>query len=509
MSLIWIIAALIFSYHLRQNWDYPWFGNPDQDLVFLRDGLRIFHQQKPGYSDHPGFLQMLLGAATHVLAGDKATELLDDQAWQYSFRLHKALNAIAMASLITWCSWLIGRLTGRKWDAFLFGVLNATSIGTLTHIYQLRNEFLSAYLFYIGALVVAIAIKENNSCTTSQKKRELTLTACIYNASIILSLLAKAQSFPLLVLLNIGTIGWIRTEEQFSPRNILGVATKTALSALVTVAALGMAGMNFEGQWLPAFSLIILIQLPIIAAFSKPSNQSKNNPRPLQIIYTVNSIFIIIYGLIAQAYGWQHISWNPYSMISYRTSLGETSQSQVTKAISSYNFVFERTFDGQMVAHALAIVIAIYFATITVLSIANKRSKKEKPSQRTSANSLRMYLFVCALLMSIAASYRWPVDHYLPYQQPLLFLALITNSRKDSIKSIYLLLVTYMLISGLIGNLRYADTAFETYVKSPSSLKVGVEIPQSEESRYSKFLCASQHEGPEWSNSIVGKVCGY
>jgi len=57
----------VFMVHLSASWNQPWVANPDQDLVFLRDGLRLATLQQPGYSDHPGLVQMLIGAAAHVL----------------------------------------------------------------------------------------------------------------------------------------------------------------------------------------------------------------------------------------------------------------------------------------------------------------------------------------------------------------------------------------------------------------------------------------------------------
>lgn len=166
------MASIIFAYHLQHSWNFPWHGNPDQDLVFLRDGLRIARLETPGYSDHPGLVQMLIGAISHLAEGSTAKTRLNDQDWQRVFEVQKIANSAAMAFLIGSVSVLLGKLTSNKRVALLLGIICALSIGTTTLVYQLRNEFFSAYLFYAAALIVAGIAKAGSKAPRTPAQKE-------------------------------------------------------------------------------------------------------------------------------------------------------------------------------------------------------------------------------------------------------------------------------------------------------------------------------------------------
>jgi hypothetical protein len=124
---------------LIDAWAFPWYGNPDQDLVFLRDGLRLATGLPPGYADHPDFLQMLLVSAcvplfragsvlgVPLLQGSPGALL--DADWQRLFVVSKLLNQTLMSALIFANAALLVGLLGRPGGGVRAGAHPCPAVG--------------------------------------------------------------------------------------------------------------------------------------------------------------------------------------------------------------------------------------------------------------------------------------------------------------------------------------------------------------------------------------------
>jgi hypothetical protein len=236
-ALVWLGSIAIFSYHLNENLAYPWFGNPDQDLVFLRDGLRIAQLKTPLYSDHPGLAQMILGAIAH-LAWNNHGMAIGDEDWQNIFNIHKIANAFAMATVLACCCEALGNLISKP-NATIVGICCALSMGSTTLVYQLRNEFFSAYLFFLGSLIICILLKNRQAQASGVEMQKpihiLVPSAC--SMLYFMALLAKMQVIPLMGLFCLGVALWGFTGSNHHAKCVVEAFGKsTIFSALWTVA---------------------------------------------------------------------------------------------------------------------------------------------------------------------------------------------------------------------------------------------------------------------------------
>jgi len=508
-----IVSIAIFACHIYQNWHYPWFGNPDQDLVFLRDGLRIARHQIPGYSDHPGLFQMLVGALSHLISGTTTKTYLSDQNWQAVFQVQKIINALVMAALIGSASALLARRTRNRSLATLVGITCALSIGTTTLLYQLRNEFYSAYLFFAAALI-AIGIAESRITKddeTSSIDQISIVPIFSYSLLVMLSLLAKVQALPLLILLSLGLTVWLYGISVLGLKKLIHSVVKAVMLTMLLAAIFKLTSIDVGGSIAGYSTILILTIIPLhIATTAGPGKLSlyANGDKEIALLYGVTSL---VYAKIIQINSWQHISWNPYSASKY-TQQGLPKNGlewYLSRGSEAYKLLFERSFDGQLLAHLLAILLPLAFAGCLVKIITSHASLPGAKRRCKLTYLSAIYLYVCAAAMSVIASLRWPVDHYLPYQQPLLFMAVFLVAFISRSPLAFKVVAIYMTVSVILLNISYSKYAYLTYVKisTPASLNGPILIPQK--AINNRSLCASQHAGPEWRGSIIESLCNY
>lgn len=507
------MASIIFAYHLQHSWNFPWHGNPDQDLVFLRDGLRIARLETPGYSDHPGLVQMLIGAISHLAEGSTAKTRLNDQDWQRVFEVQKIANSAAMAFLIGSVSVLLGKLTSNKRVALLLGIICALSIGTTTLVYQLRNEFFSAYLFYAAALIVAgIAKSRIKSATDTGPKRRLRpADASSYSLLAMLSLLAKVQVLPLFVLLSLGLAGWIYGWNLSALKQLVKNTCRATVLSAALLAAFKIVGIDVGANFIASLSVLALAATPLYIAATAGIEDLGCFTKEEKLITLTFGAACLGYAAIAHACHWQHISWNPFSAGKYTsTTINENAPAWLlSKASDGYALLFERTFDGQLLAHLLALIVPLTFIIILACLKTNRPSKHWRNPKSRIVYLSSVYLFLCATIMASMASLRWPVDHYLPYQQPLLILSLLLIGTSARAHLLFRIISAYMAVSVILLNLSYPKSAYATYVKNTIPRTSDLKHGRSHSNMNANWLCASQHAGTEWRGSIVGKSCGY
>ena len=510
-GLAWLLAIAIFSYHLHENWSYPWFGNPDQDLVFLRDGLRLSQLKRPLYSDHPGLIQMILGAIAHLLNMNGGAALRD-QDWQDIFRLHKTINAITMATLLACCSEALSRLINKAKSAAI-GACCALSTGTTTLVYQLRNEFFSAYLFYLGSLIICLTIqKQRNRIKHSEPPTPIPYwvpTAC--STLYFFSLLAKIQAIPLMGLFCLGLVAWSAGSSSFQKKAWIENLKLSILFLFTWTIPLLLSGI--EAASLPkAWAVLALALFPIQLACTG----FEPNPR-IRKINSFRSLIgfafgALLYTSIAHQFHWGPTSWNPMAMNQYTHAPKDTTASYLTwlfrGAVDGYLLLFERTFDGQSVAKALSIMTPVMLTASIAIRVRNQTSEQKSWRKSYRTDAIAGYAFLCAGLMALVASLRWPVDHYLSYQQPLLYLS-IGLMIKPKGHGLFRALAIYAILSATLISIKYPSQAHATYVKIPTPM-IQSEIPGSAKlPSYNPGLCAPQHAGLEWRGSIVGEACRY
>jgi hypothetical protein len=418
-----------------------------------------------------------------------------------------------MALLIGTISVLLNKLTDRKLLAILTGITCALSIGTATLLYQLRNEFFSAYFFYVAALVAACIansrIKNSTNTSFSGKQRLAAFTS--YSVLAMMSLLAKVQVLPLFVLLSFGLGGWL-CGCNLSGLKTLGksicraITLSTALAVVIKVVSNDM-----EIDFVAAISVLTLVATPIhiaVTAGTRNFNPHNNDEKFIAFSFGITSLG---YATIARLNHWQHISWNPYSASKYTLpSASEYGLKEyLDNASRAYALLFERTFDGQLLAHVMALVVPLVFIVLLSSPRVMRSEALGQFHQNRLIVSCGAYLFICALAMSSIVSLRWPVDHYLPYQQPLLILAILAIGTTRRAWLAYKGIAAYMVVSTLLINLAYPRFAYATYVKNRLPVRVDVMSERAPSKASKGVLCDSQHAGKEWRGSIIGLSCRY
>jgi len=513
-AITWIVAMVILGYHLSMSWDFPWLSNPDQDLVFLRDGLRLFNLSKPGYSDHPGLIQMLIGAASQFLFkittsgqhtstdGEIGQQLLTDVNWQTVFQIHKVLNGVAMATLIAISSSLVAKLFGKP-IGLTWGAMTAFSMGTTVLSYQLRNEFYSAYFFYIAGLLLWLKVKKSYLHGSADSNKSISFCTFLITSSLLyLSMLAKVQVFPLIAGLNIGVVAAAVSRTGCDRKAWLGTAAKTV--GLCLAIALAIQHHSLSAVTIATTSSVLLFMLiPLIASCQLTTKKDKLTKRETIKVLSAFALPTAAYALIVDRLNWQTISWDPYAMSRYRIDQNGTCtiRCYAERIVDGISGLFERSFDGLIIAQILSIAIPM------MLLIAHVNANSRKQSQPLQNGAIwPVSLCGAAIAMSMVASMRWPVDHYLPYQQPLLYLSLLIAAKDLWPKTFWKVLTTYALISLTLINLRYPPLAKKTFIKYTSEYL--------EERIYSHRLisdtepiCWPQHAGAEWDHSILGRAC--
>lgn len=491
-------AMAVFMVHLAASWNQPWVANPDQDLVFLRDGLRLATLQQPGYSDHPGLVQMLIGAAAHVLLNSTGSQGLDDQHWQRIFQLHKILNGFSMAVLIAISSTLVGQLT-RPRSGVIWGLMCALGLGSTVLVYQLRNEFFSAFCFYIAALMLWLKL---------QKPTPISMVWLLkFYGLLYLSLLAKVQVFPLLILLNGAVPIWLLRRGSVDAGGML--RAQGWLAAASGVAALLIQhSPSTLGSWATTTSVLVLVGAPGIGVTLATARAQPGARTHWATTAAAFAMASVAYGAVVQQFHWQAISWNPYAMGRYRIDMGGHCDwaCYIARAGDAISGLFERSFDGLVIAQLLSLVVPVVLLFTWLKSSSPPADRSRHSTGISHPATASLALCGSALLMSVMASWRWPVDHYLPYQQPLLFLSLIIAAEGLKPQLLWKGLLIYTALSLTLINLRYPEQARSTFLKySPKALleRRATAGPISDR----EPICWQQHAGREWDGSMLRDLC--
>jgi len=517
-GITWMLAMVILGYHLSQSWDFPWISNPDQDLVFLRDGLRLFQLSKPGYGDHPGLIQMLIGAASQFLFkittasqhissdGGVGQQVLNDGDWQTLFHIHKVLNALGMVTLIATCSSLASKLLGTP-IGLAWGAMTAMSMGTTVLSYQLRNEFYSAYFFYAAALVLSLKFDNFSHREPGDSSKPIDFhTLLTASAMLYLSMLAKVQVFPLIAAFNLGLVVAMARGKGFNKKAWLTSAAKTIGLCLALAMAIQHQSPTAHSIAATA-SVLLLMLMPLMITCQLATQKHELPNREKAKILTAFGLATSAYALIVDRFHWQAISWNPYAMSRYRIDqYGTCSDGCYAERMADGILgLFERSFDGLLIAQILCITVPLMLLIGIVMT---NVSKQREPQQSREREKSIWAISLCgaAITMSMIASIRWPVDHYLPYQQPLLYLGLLMAAESLWPKGYWKTLTAYVLISLTLINLRYPPLARQTFIKyQPTQLEERLRVSGTISD--SEPICWQQHAGKEWDHSILGRAC--
>ena len=517
-AIVWILSVCIIGYHVAHSWDFPWLSNPDQDLVFMRDGLRLFNLSSPGYSDHPGLIQMLAGAAAQILLRVKEvfqdpgiglptkTEGLRDADWQNIFRLHKIINGIGMATLIASCSHLISKLFGRL-IGFAWGLMASLSMGTVVLTYQIRNEFYSAYFFYAAALLLWLSMKETSIFENGRNGKSPSIYTLLAASGLLyLSLLAKIQILPLIMALNIGlAVAVIRLNKKSIKQWL--VSFFKAIGFCLAIAMVIQKQAPSVHSITTTVSVLLLILMPLIFSCQLASQKHELTSSEAAKSWIGFGITTMAYSWIVERFQWQSISWDPYSMSRYKVDTSGTCtincySMRVADAISN---LFERTFDGLIIAKVACVVLPVMLL-IGCTKLNNQRTQISAQSEQQTHIIIVSYLALIAITMSVIASMRWPADHYLPYQQPILFLSILIAAKSLWPHMFWKSLAAYALISLILINFRYPPLAEKTFVKyQPAELEKHISsigLISDEQP-----ICWEQHAGAEWNRTILRRAC--
>lgn len=521
-----ILAVFLFvlSRSLVDSWDFPWYGNPDQDLVFLRDGFRLLNGGVPGYGDHPGLIQMLIAAFAIFLlkllpglAGDSWIDgsAISDADWQYIFAMAKAVNVFFMAVVLSLCVVLAMRWLGRGWG-LLWGLMSAASMGSVSEIYQLRNEFYSSFLVILGVLVAAWASApglgrgSGKLHVAAQPALRALLCSLVSYVLLCLGLLAKVQVLPVLfaTLLALFVIIW-------RYHGFLGARVfVVALGMVVGAVLIGAAGY-FHGLGISisqSFGVLFLLASPSAFVLSCVWLQSaKAFPVRFRGLWLVliGSGFAGLTSLLLRLFGfkeWLLLLSRPLSVRSYAVAANQCLDGQLVCALrdglSGYRYLFERSIDSYALAPIVGVSVVIGGGVVVVELL---RRAGLRVSWRHDEGWVGLFCGVVCLavacVMAFLAGQRWAVDHYLSYQQPFLFAALILfASGKAPAVRVWRPLLALTLVSVLLIFLRYPEGSRRTYVKE--NIDVAPVAGRGDGS-----LCAPQHAGTEWKGSSLWRLC--
>lgn len=512
---------MIIGRSLADSWSFPWYGNPDQDLVFLRDGLRLWRGQPPGYGDHPGLMQMVvvwislgLLKALDVFGLARFVDFSapSDSDWQSLFQVAKLINGFLSASLLVLCACLIavllGRLTGLLWL-----VLCSGSMALVSEIYQLRNEFYSSF-FSIAAILIALGgsswFCSGGGARVSAFCRAGACFMAFWGVLTLsfLAYLAKVQVLPVFLVFFVCVFGVGMWRFRFRFLKAYGLAL-----GLLFLAAL-MAGSRFYGgidiSWLQACFILIGLASPAALLLSSCLLfQSPRGPRRGLFLLglaigsvAISSVFLEF----ARRAGWLALLANPLVVRAYAVAAdGCVADDAACYWLSGFRgvlYLFERSVDSYL----LAPVVAVLVLGLLVVVVCSLLFPSGPASFLCGRRQIVLVWASCACVfvafaMAFAAGQRWAVDHYLSYQQPFLFLGLLMLSREPVLFfRAWRLILGLAFISVLLMYLRYPNFSRQTYVKERLDV-----VPSPV--RGDGSLCASQHAGPEWRASSLRHLC--
>lgn len=513
---------LLLARSVIDSWTFPWYGNPDQDLVFLRDGFRLWSDQSPGYGDHPGLMQMLVVALALSLLSLLAhlgfpwvfdTLAPADADWQLLFVASKLVNALLMSLLLVGCTFLLMRWLGRP-AASVWGVMCAVSMALVAETYQLRNEFFSAFMA-VASMLIAVSGADFWYERSHEKKVDgarndlLFIGACVGSFALSFSsVLAKVQVLPVLLAFAIAV--FVASFACGSRR--FKVLFAQALLVFI-VAQLLVANRLYGGGELMTWQFVVVVlavavppSLVVATFLSSAPAFSLARLASGSVSLAACIVLASTYLNFSQRAEWLGLLGSPASVRSYAVNadgcLREEWSCYGGGGVKGIAYLFERSVDSYLLAPIIAIVVC--FGVCFCLVRLSWRRAQAMDATKRSGEWVSLGGCLCiaiALGMAVLAGQRWAVDHYLAYQQPFLFAGLLLLARRSApIWRMWRVLVVMIAISLVLIFLRYPEGSRETYVKEDITVAPEAKIGDG-------LLCAAQHAGPEWQSSSLWRLC--
>jgi hypothetical protein len=522
-ALLAFICVFPLVRSLIDSLPFPWYGNPDQDLVFLRDGLRLWNFRQPLYGDHPGLIQMLTVwvslfylkvAAVFGFVAEIDSYALSDSDWQRLFVAAKIVNALAMSMLLYMSSLMLVRWLGCGWTA-LWALCCATSMALVSEVYQLRNEFYSVFI-----ALISILVSINGFFLFRSRSRRLigspSLSIGFVSAAALiclglgfLALMAKVQVLPLMLFFSgvVVFLAYFLSEFRF---------LTVYLSCLLWIGSCVL----IAGIFLPDFFRLSLAQAAVVAlAIAGPPALLMSSLASLSIRghgltnvwLVINSVAFVslsaFFLFVAVSFDWFVLLLNPLVARVHAVAYGACAAGDLLcvgrQGMRGFYYLFERSIDS----YALAPFVGFAVLLLALLPI-SRALHVSFVSSRHDLIRLRLVPVLCgcfcllfAMAMAFIAGQRWSVDHYLSYQQPFLFAGLFLMARSSlSFAWFWRSVSVVVLFSLLLVYMRYPVNSRSTYVKE--SLLVDPVLGRGDGS-----LCARQHSGSEWRYSSLWDLC--
>ena len=531
-----LILAVFSVAPLILTWDFHWYGNPDQDLVFLRDGIRLSSGHRPIYAEHPGALQaMSVGLVRFITSSTKLSAPIGviprEADYQTVFQYTKALNLFAYAGILGFTYRLIRTLT-RTSAAITWSLLTALSAGYIVETVQLRNEAFSALLFYLAAALAAMRYSEPKE---NRNARNDIMIGIIYISAATLSVFAKVQSIILFTLLDAGLILWLsscKEKARGAVETNIWKWTCLALSLGMILSATLSLALNLSKD-----SIELVVRAASIAVLLFPVIGSKQRGPRLELSalsISLITFIILIAGFSLINTEWFTTAFNPLAskvhahsakncygtwclaqnakagilLLFKRAAFTNIGASAIGAACLSYfwtklfvqyhNRILKPTLATSSIVLSLAIFDAGFgisgkaiIAIGSILGFTANLCIQRYFKAKNYNDVLAQLLFWSSITMALICSLRWPVDHYLLYQQPLLFGALVIELLRVPSR--------YFIVCAV------ASLLLLTRVKLDILENLGATYQQQLD-RSSKHFCAPQHQGKEWSRTFISQL---
>lgn len=501
------------------SWAFPWYGHPDQDLVFLADGYRLATSRPPTYADHPGAVVTLISSFALFIYNVRltisglpsltASATPSDVQWQGIFVVAKVMNASAVVALIFLSSLLLLRWLPRLHVA-LWSLLVSASLATQVELYQLRNEFYSAFLAYIAFLLTANWLAESYGSTSLRTSRHPLIKrdfcnqswqrAAVVFACLWFSVIAKIQSYPLIVIFALGVVVWMLLQERNS--QLLARAIQMSLVCALLIGGFSGVLSGRSIDFLQAIMASFILLFPALLCLISDGHGGLLSFPKHRTSFLLTALFasavVAITSFLSNGL-WLAVPLQPLRMTNYVEGGTNCLDLACRLQLGAHGIVylFERSFDGSFI---------VWFALLSVgllVFILVERSFVDK------AALLPLSLLITAFAMAFLAGQRYAVDQYLNYQQPLFFLGLLMVAaggaaagglwRSQLAKM--LLLVSTVSIVLIFG--RYSRYSRMTYVLPGNAMS------NARKAEYYQLYCAPQHRGDMWKKSRIGNYCDW
>ena len=542
-TLVFILIGFLSLPTLVGSWDFSWFGNPDQDLVFLRDGWRLFQQKPPLYSEHPGVIQSLVVAfitgIRHLsdVFGEAQYLAPSEAELQRIFQFSKLTNYLLYVLLITIAIKKISSFTG-LYTALISGCLIAVTSGISVEIAQLRNEAYSSLLFILAVSQISICQLRK----TTQANQEATRKPSKFYADVFLyiilsglSVMAKVQIIPLFFLFCLGTLllGTV-----YKGKNRINALVRSGIFTLIASAIIllmiKMLDLNLGKQGLAVATITLVVLLfPVLWTCQLRSVNWRINLSCALFAGLITSFFLYAFYILSPAWVVTFLDFSRSSVHAVSGSSCSSLGCSLQLSSDSIYYLFKRTFWANIFSSFMGALIVSYFSCIISSRINSNNLLKlalafsliltsfyvfsveygiggkfitisgcilgvflGKIAGRYNANvsiqKTSAFIFFCSILAAVFCGLRWPADHYLMFQQPFLIFALLSEPYLKSFRSLYVILCT--CIFACLFRIQYANLDLLSYTYQQSL------------DRSSPDLCATQHQGAVWDRTFISNL---